>query len=151
MPDLITDNRLARPAGRPRITYSMSLHHQIPGEDAKTIKLNGDKPLDVEENPYERALTIKDEFVPLDFGWLSPDMVGSIVLYNITGRGRPTQPTPEEREQDASAVLVLDRFPGIVIPPAGVPTVIHLDKDFSGVKIKSLGTPARLICIGIPR
>jgi hypothetical protein len=148
--EIINELKRVRPANIVRMTYSLNVHHQLPGENPKPFRVNGDKVLVVEEQPYERTVTI-DKETDLDFGWIEPSQMKMIILYNITGKSRNTIPNDEERESDASAVLVMDHFKGIVVPPGDAPTVIHVDETFNGVRIRSLGSPARLHYFGIPK
>jgi hypothetical protein len=129
----------------------VSVHHQMQGEDAKSFKANGDGFLTIEEQPYERTWTVGQSDAPIPLGWLGVEQVGILILWNITGKSRQVVPTEEERAEDATAVVVLSAFPGIVIPPSNMPTILHVGPDFQGTSIRSLGADARITLLGIAK
>lgn len=151
MSDIINELKMITPSTHPRMTYSLSLHHQIPGEDAKPFRASGDLFLNVIEVPYERTLTVGNQFVPLDFGWIKAEDLKHIILFNITGKARTILPTDEQKAEDASAIVVLSEFSNQEFAPGTMPAVIHVGPGFKGTNIKSLGGNARLVYYGIPK
>ena len=147
----ITMARMSQPVTSPRTTFSLNVYHQLMGEDAKQFPFNGDYLHEIVESAWDRTITIESKFVKLDFGWLTPEMIRTIIIYNVTGLGRSVKPTPEEIEADATAVIVFSTLPGIEVAPKLLPTTFHVDKSFKGLSVRSLGSPARIRYIGIPR
>lgn len=147
----ITEARLFNPASHPRLTYSVNMYHQMPGEDAKQFQFNGDTILDEEETPYDRPVAIGPIWTRLDWHWLTPDKIKTIVLFNGTGAGRQVKPTDEEIAADAAAIIVVKQYPGLIVQPKSMPTVIHVDESFAGIDVRSLEGVAKLRYIGIPR
>jgi len=102
-----------------RITVVDSVYWST--EDGQPVQISSrfSRPLESEEQPYIRRITVGEEWQPLDLGWVGK--VGLLVLANEP-TPRRVQPTAEERdEDDARVVLVVwDRnlpYAGICIPP----------------------------------
>lgn len=150
MSNPITQMRAMRPVEVPRCTFQFNMYHGLPGEDPKQVTLGGDKLLTVNENWYDRTITV-DEPIVLDFGYLSAELLGTIILYNQTGVGRRVQPTEEELAEDESAIVHLQEFPGLIVAPRSPPTILHLDDSFKQLIVFSEDAPARLRFIGVPR
>ena len=150
--DIILQARSILPVTKPRVTFQLNLYHQLQGEDAKQVTLNGNYLGEVEETLFDRTLSnVGSVWQKLDFGWLAINQIRTIILINTTGTKRQINPTDEERESDASAIITLAPFSGIEVAPGVSPTVIHVGKDFTGISVRSIGAPARLRYIGIPK
>ena len=79
-------------------------HHPLDSDPTQEI-VAFDRRLISTEQPYKRSLTVGEEWVPLDLGWIED--VGMVCITNDVGRFLQTHPTEEEREWlDAKVLLV---------------------------------------------
>lgn len=107
-----------------KLTVHVIVYHQNPGEDPFQRTSIWDRRLKSGDQPYQRRLTIGQEWTPLDLGWIKEP--GYILLENRAGRREPENPTEERKAEIASMVLDVGFFayldPGS--GPAMVPSLV---------------------------
>jgi hypothetical protein len=153
MTDIIQEAIVMTPSTHPRLTYSLNMYHQVPGEDARQMRAaNSGIFLNLMENPWERTISVNKIPVKLEYGWLKEDQLSAIVLINITGRGRQVKPTAEEKLHDESAIVKVEPYTGVIVVPGGLPTIITLDSSFRGISLRTENdSVARIQYFGIPK
>lgn len=93
---------------RDRLTLSIQIAHERPGRPASGTRAGGAMILSSTGSRSDSDdFDVGPEPVPVMQG-LRVDPAGYVVVENITGQGRMTQPSEEERKVDAAAVAVLE-------------------------------------------
>ena len=101
-------------ANRCRFGVVNTLFHQQPHTPAFTVEARFTRFLDSDEQPYQRRLTLTEDWQKLDYGWLAPDRVAVLVIKNEEGRYL-TIPTQEEKDDMARRTIHLGHKIGDVV------------------------------------
>lgn len=64
----------------PRVTVIETITYRAPFKDAQAIDTRWTAPLNGDEQPWVRMITVGSEWTPLDFGWLKE--VGLLIIKN---------------------------------------------------------------------
>lgn len=88
-----------------RLTVFTQVSHERSGERATSIPMSYSELLQVEEDIYARRQSADAIWSTLDFGWLGSEQAGLIIIENLEGREKGTQPTPEELRKRSALVL----------------------------------------------
>lgn len=98
-----------------RIGVVSLLYHQQPGVDPISIDSRFSRWLESTEQPYLRKITIKEEWTPLDLGWIG-DKVGMLLIKNEEGHFQ-IQPTEEQRQEVMARIveLAVESAAGIIV------------------------------------
>ena len=76
---------------RNRLTCVLSLYHEQSGEEPEGVRSAFSSPLSVNAQSYTRRLSVQEEPVSFDMGWLQPEQAGYLLIENISrGDGAPT-------------------------------------------------------------
>ncbi len=96
-------------SGKARLVIIQQIYHQIfnqqprPALDARHSRI-----LKSDEQSYgPRTITIGEEWVPLELGWLKDTPIGMIVLTNEEGRFMDRNPTLEQAREGEKKILEL--------------------------------------------
>lgn len=118
-----------RPAKRrPRLSVVQMVYHQQPDGQPTVQEARYSRWLESDEQPYLRRMTVGEEWVALDVGWV--EKAGMLVLRNEGGPPSPVKLTPEQKAEAAAKVIEVGFTEGLtgqvwLIPPgesmAGVP------------------------------
>jgi hypothetical protein len=102
------------PANQNRLLVVESVYYQGPHTDGVQRDSRFGRFLDTDEQPYLRVFVVKEEWQPLDPGWLS--RAGMLLLVNQEGRFQ-VNPTEEQARTAAARVILLGVKPLIDLPP----------------------------------
>lgn len=138
-----------RPSETGRITALLNFYHQQPNENPVQHQFISDVPCTSQDELFSKKQTIGSEWTALSLGWLDPASIAGYIVHNRTGENRAINPTEQERLEDASAVLEISLPSGLVIPPKRF-AVIWLSQ-FAALNVRSLGAPARIQYILVPK
>jgi len=141
-----------RPVDFARLTSQLNIYHQIPNEDSRQFQYASEaKMTDSENSPFQRTVSLQNEWTELDIGWFGGEggaPIGQIILFNRTGMKYQTRPTPEQLEEDAQAIIEV-QVRGILVRPKHF--AVYSPIDNSPVVVRSLAGAARLEYVVIPR
>lgn len=87
-----------------RITVVENIYFQRRGEDPSQCGKNFELTLETKEQPYDRDLTINEEWKLLDLGWLKEN-TKLLWIFNKEGKFLATIPTKEEKEIVSKKVI----------------------------------------------
>lgn len=138
-----------RPAETGRITSLLNFYHQQPNENPVQHQFVSDVSCDSDVELFSKKQTIGNEWTSLSLGWLEPAAIAGYIIHNRTGETRAINPTEQERLDDASAVLEISLPSGLIIPPKRF-SVIWLT-NFAALNVRSLGAPARIQYLLVPK
>lgn len=142
---------LSQAVKKPRIAMNMNISHQCPGEDPVSYPFTGiSMNFETAERPYSRTKTIVEgNPLVLEWGYFeSLSNIGMVLLQNTVGKGRSTQPSPEEREAEVRAVLYVEEM-GLLIPPRFSFCFIPDTARHSQLTVKCMAGEAKLLWVGI--
>ena len=147
---VLSELAFSKKSHKPRMTSNITVIHQLPGEDAQSFSFTGlQETFETDEKPYDRTITVGEEPVVLDFGWIGPfSKVSYVMFHNIRTIGKTTNPTPEEIAAANAAVIVIEECrlrvnSGVVVPPISVMA--------EQITVRCQKGTARLRYIGIPK
>lgn len=103
----------ARPVLKARLIVNETVYHQHPIDQGSTVISKFIRILDSDEQPYLRRLMVKEEWQPLDCGWL--ETASLVRIANEEGKGLQVWPTEEEKLVINSRVVQLGL--GVDEPP----------------------------------
>lgn len=86
------------------LTTVEQVYLQQAGQEPICVESRYSEAIQTEEQPWIRRKLIKEEWQPLDTGWVNPP--GVVCLKNEATK-RQVNPTPEETQEDAQKILVL--------------------------------------------
>lgn len=128
-----------------RLVVLLNAYHSLPDEDARQFQYPSDRALEISDvSAYQRSITISsDNYVELDFGHVEDDMIGTVILVNITKATKDEngllKPIPN--------IFVSDY--NLIVPP-GNPTIFY-PMVFRKICVKAEFGQARLTYVGIPK
>lgn len=141
-----------RPVDFARLTSQLNIYHQIPNEDSRQFQYASEaKMMDSENSPFQRTVTLQNEWSTLDIGWFGGEggaPIGQIVLFNRTGMKYQIKPTAEQLEADAQAIIEVQGR-GIFVRPKLFSVYSPIDN--SPIVVRSLAGAARLEYVIIPQ
>lgn len=148
---VLADLQLSQPAQNPRMIVSCNVYHQVPGEDPSNFNFPGTSCfLNVHEKPWDRTITVGEEPVVLEWGWLkSLENVSCVMMHNINSLGKSRVPTAEEKQ--AAQLSVIEIVGKKIIIPNGMslpPVFFEGEKEL--VVLCRKGT-TRFRYVGIPK
>lgn len=149
--DVIYSGQFKPPAERQvaRLTTILNVYHILPGEDPRQFQYPSDRPLTLTDvSPYQRTINVDENITDIDFGWIEPEQMGSILLFNRSGMGGKPGSIPKKIETGAEPSILIPEYNQIVPPTA---QIIIVPLSFSGLRVKSSGGVARLEYVGIPK
>lgn len=140
-----------RPLETSRITSLLNMYHQIPGEDARQFQFACERSCLLSDiSPYQRSVNVNADGLVLDTGWIEPEAVGTILMFNRTGTRYTVNPTPEERALDASASVRIMPF-GLYCHPASIAVFTPEIYPENGIVLYSPNTVARIEYVVLPK
>ena len=89
--------------GQDRLVANATVYHQHPGDHPTSSACKFSTVLDTVEQPITRRVNIGTEPVPLETGWVV--QAGYVLIENRTGQYPTVNPTEEERQAIADAVV----------------------------------------------
>jgi len=89
------------------LTVVHTVHHQLEGEQPRTVQDSYTTELTTPQETYSRSQLATTDWVSLDFGWLEPHEVGMIVIQNLEGRRHQVNPSNAELEHINSRIIEL--------------------------------------------
>lgn len=96
------------------------IYHQLLGSNPSLVEFRYARPLQSDEQVYERSLKIGKSWQKIDSGWL--DRVSLLVISNKEGEQQFTQPTREEVSQLATKTIEI----GVQWPNEASPTSLFI-------------------------
>ena len=88
---------------RDQLTVVESVYHQPAGEPARQFTSRFSRPLEGDEQCYERRVTVGEEWMPIDCGWAG--LPAMLMLVNGAQTVPGVNPTAEERAAVSEQVL----------------------------------------------
>ena len=107
-----------------RITATLTVHHQLAGEQPQMFPFAYSKLLHTDHEHYHRTMKATDDWTPLDFGWVPSQDVGFLIVHNLEGTKPDVIPTEEEKIELAQRTIELSYVGGLKRPwkiPSGMP------------------------------
>ena len=98
-----------------RITVREMIYHQQAGEQPTGTETKFSHELESHEQPYQRRLSVGEDWIPLDHGWIEEASLLSI--FNEEGKFLQVNPTDEERAEAAKKVLQVSPTINVVVNP----------------------------------
>lgn len=95
------------PVSLNRISGTLRLYVEREGVAPLVIQGQFDNKIENDVQPYVRDLRVTGEWTELEFAWIPPGVVGTIIIENRAGVGLTTNPTPEEEEKLKNKFLYL--------------------------------------------
>ena len=86
-----------------RLVIVEETYYQCRGEEPFQLTSRYVRHLDTEEQPYQRKITVTEEWQELDYGWVED--ISLVYIVNEEGRNRRTVPSAEELEESARKVV----------------------------------------------
>jgi hypothetical protein len=113
-----------------RITAQFAIHHERWGFNPTSVQVQLSTFLEHKKQPYVRWLDdLNFDWQELEYGWLKPEQVGSVVIENRTTLGQHVNPTDEERDLHKNKIIQVS-FNGmeevVEVPPGGMPFIANL-------------------------
>lgn len=91
-------------ANRARTGVVFCFYHQQPQQPTFTVEARYGHVVESEEQPYQRQLTLADQWQPLDCGWLDPLKINTLIIQNNEGRFAVV-PTEAEKKDVAQRIV----------------------------------------------
>jgi hypothetical protein len=158
---LVLPREQPSPLTHARVVVLDTTYHQAAGGSPTAVDHKWSRWLETDEQPYQRRMQVQQEWIPLDYGWLTN--VGLVMMQNV-GRKFHVKPTDAEKALAARDVVEI----GAAIPSSHefdeVPSInplfcIRPGESFraepvAGSKLyvrSSSGAPATLLVFALPR
>lgn len=115
-----------------RLTVIDSVYHQAPGKDPDQYETKFSRPLESEEQVYDRDLIATEEWTQLDKGWI--ESCSQLLIMNTEGKTVQTILSQEENSELAEKILEIRQGTEVtwLVPPKesvrGIPA--NLDTIF---------------------
>lgn len=132
-----------------RLTVVEYVYHQQMGREASMFESRFSRALGDHEQPYERQVTVGEDWQSLDCGWV--ERVGMLVLRNEEGRHMQLNPTAEERRAIAGRVVEIrtkDQPAAWLVHPGE--SLRACPADAAGLEVRCQAGEARVTIHAIP-
>lgn len=123
---------------RDRLTIVEHIHFQHSSESPMSIGQPFARLLETQVEPYSRRITLTEERLLIDFGWVKSTDVGMLIVENLEGRKFDVNPSPEEMEEINGRIIEIylheDSWVPILVRPRAMQR-LELD-DFEPVRLR---------------